>query len=124
MECVCAVIFDGKGRFLLVYNPKRRGWELPGGKIEKNEKPEDAIKRELSEEVGIEVNGLYYVGKNDCHLFTCIYDDTLERSDAKFFRELPHELSFSKKEYEDVLYRSFNFLKELGCIYSSFYELS
>lgn len=31
---------------------------LPGGSIEKNEKPEEAAKRELSEEVGIEIKNL------------------------------------------------------------------
>ncbi len=39
------------GRILLVEHPER-GWELPGGRVEKDESPEVAMHRELFEETG------------------------------------------------------------------------
>lgn len=51
------VIQDQHGRILLLRHntPSRVEWELPGGKLEKGETYEVAAKREVKEELGIEV---------------------------------------------------------------------
>ena len=57
---VVAGLIKKGDKFLLVRRPlnKKRGglWEFPGGKVEKGETLEEAIKRELKEELDIEVN--------------------------------------------------------------------
>ena len=52
-----AVVTDERGRVLLLKHNFRAGsgWGIPGGFIEKGEQPEEAIRRELREEVGLEV---------------------------------------------------------------------
>ena len=54
----CALI-DADGRILLAQRPAGRSlaglWEFPGGKLETGERPEQALIRELAEELGIKV---------------------------------------------------------------------
>jgi 8-oxo-dGTP diphosphatase len=54
----CALI-DTDGRVLLAQRPEGRSmaglWEFPGGKLEAGETPEQALIRELKEELAIEV---------------------------------------------------------------------
>ena len=52
-----AALIDIDGRVLLSKRPRKKVlgglWEFPGGKLEPNEKPEEALMRELNEELGI-----------------------------------------------------------------------
>ena len=52
-----AVITDKQGRVLLLKHRFRpgTGWGMPGGFMEEGEQPEEALRRELREEVGLEV---------------------------------------------------------------------
>lgn len=59
IEVVAGVIRDRRGRILLARRTEGRDlaglWEFPGGKREPGETAEDALKRELHEELGIDI---------------------------------------------------------------------
>jgi 8-oxo-dGTP diphosphatase len=56
---VAAALIDADGRVLLARRPKGKPleglWEFPGGKMDAGERPEEALIRELGEELGIMV---------------------------------------------------------------------
>jgi 8-oxo-dGTP pyrophosphatase MutT (NUDIX family) len=63
---VLALVVDEEGRILLVEQTYRSGWYLPGGSVRKREGLDDALRRELREEVGVEpsapprLHGVYW----------------------------------------------------------------
>jgi 8-oxo-dGTP diphosphatase len=56
---VCVALVDGTGKILLQQRPLGKPmaglWEFPGGKIATGETPEQALVRELDEELGLTV---------------------------------------------------------------------
>src|SRR5262249_35384122 len=57
---VAAVIIDDKKRVLLLRHAFRpgSGWGIPGGFINSREQPDDAVRREMREEIGLELSDL------------------------------------------------------------------
>lgn len=63
VDVAVGVLFDPAHRFLLTSRPAGKVyegfWEFPGGKLEAGETVEQALKRELREELGITVDAVH-----------------------------------------------------------------
>ena len=61
---VSIALIDNHDQILISKRPAKKHlsgyWEFPGGKVEKNEKPENAIIREVKEELNIKTFNCYY----------------------------------------------------------------
>lgn len=81
---VAVALVDEQNRILLARRPEGKKlaglWEFPGGKVEAGERPEDALVRELQEELGIFCHPLSFSplsfashGYEDFHLLMPLY---------------------------------------------------
>jgi ADP-ribose pyrophosphatase YjhB (NUDIX family) len=61
----CAICVDDQGRILLTrraWEPYAGMWDLPGGFLQEDEHPLDALRRELAEETGLQVEPTHWFG--------------------------------------------------------------
>ncbi|MEI6596986.1 MAG: nucleotide exchange factor GrpE [bacterium] len=60
------IIYNDKGEILLIQCPKWGDyWHIPGGHIEIGETGEKALKREVMEETGLEIDNIEFIGWQD-----------------------------------------------------------
>ena len=98
------VAFEGD-RFLMVYHPRRKGWEMPGGKLEEGETPEGAAKRECLEESGyeVEITAVRDIGYCDVCAARIVGKKGEGEMRSELFEDIPDDLSFDRTEYETVV---------------------
>ncbi len=96
MELAGAILFDKNHKILLIHRNTKdsKQWELPGGKLEEKELPDQAVIRELREELNIEVQIIKYIGLKESeekgnllkyHCYQCkIENGTPELMEEKF----------------------------------------
>jgi 8-oxo-dGTP pyrophosphatase MutT (NUDIX family) len=82
------VFYDKNGRILLqkrsgIQSKSGEDWGFFGGGIEENESPEEAIKREISVELGININEFIKIGE-----FENIYFNTKMKINRKLYRTI------------------------------------
>jgi len=131
------LIFDKNGKLLIVKPNYQDHWLIPGGTIEENESPMQACKREIKEEIGVNIGKIDFlcvdykkgVKENDESLQFIFYGGILsekkiakikipkdEISDYKF-TEIKYGLALLSKTLANRISRSLEALKNKTVIY-------
>jgi len=100
------VIIEKEGTVLIVCHPKSDIWELPGGRLNKGELPQDGLVREVKEELGVDIipTGLVYIDtyvhRTEGDHLTIVYKAVLKDATQTFELENEEvaEVRWIKKE--------------------------
>lgn len=113
-----AVVIDKNNKIILFkqyrYPIKKMVWNIPGGKIDKNETPEQAVKRETEEEIHIKIKSIEQLGKtwhfcgafnNEKHYLFLAYTDDIAKNGGENNESIKNVQSFSAEEILNMIDR-------------------
>jgi 8-oxo-dGTP diphosphatase len=110
VEVVAGLIFD-QDRLLVCQRSLQSSfplkWEFPGGKVEKGEAHEVALRRELKEELGIQAHCLKEVFRH-AHLYPGI-----SKVDLTFFQVMDYSGDVSNRVFQQIKWISIRQLEHL-----------
>ena len=113
--CASAFVVDPYTKKILLIKHKKNGrWTQPGGHIEDDETPEEALVRELDEEAGVTVTDFELIGAVSRTFKWQMYEDTIE--------DLHHiGILYKVDVLEDVVKEEADGIDSNGC---NFYKIS
>ncbi|MEQ2443995.1 NUDIX domain-containing protein [Pseudoflavonifractor sp. CLA-AP-H29] len=120
---VCAIILND-GKILAMHDERSPYFYLPGGRVKLGETAEDAVTREIEEELNItakivrplwfnqgffkeDVDGLHYHEVCIYFLMDISHTDLLDKGDRFFIREGSHQHTFEWLKYEQLQHEYF-----------------
>ena len=107
INVVCGIIWKDDKVLIAKRKPEKSlggYWEFPGGKVEQNEDPIDSLKRELLEELGLEISNIYYFGQN-------IHEYETFSIELIAFECVFEKATFELKDHDDVAFVNIESIK-------------
>ena len=97
-RCVGAVIYNDEMKIFLMTSPKWNCWVIPGGRIEDGESEEEALHREIKEELNINITNLVKVGEQMKEPSESFIDKKVQFHFINFFaKAMPGEIKTNEE---------------------------
>jgi len=109
---VCSAFVKKNGKFLFVFDPKFKTWRVPGGRSDFGEKLEDALKREMKEEINIEAKNLKFLGFGQDLQYHFGHKENKSRVIMYFFVKVTGKVVVDKREALEYKWVSLNEIKK------------
>ncbi|WP_209329045.1 NUDIX domain-containing protein [Lunatimonas salinarum] len=97
---VKALVMEGENRFLLV-REDNGFWELPGGGLDFGEDPEQGLRREVSEEMGLEIA---FLAEHPSYFFTTINHKGIYIANVVYLARFEHLMFTPTPECVEVAF--------------------
>ncbi len=122
--CADIILQNSNGEYLLIKRnnePKKDQWWVIGGRVLRGESMEEAAKRKVSQETGLEISGLTPVGyfelidginpfdfKPDYHTISVVFTATIDGNKPIKLDNQSKEYKFSKDLPKDFVIKGWN----------------
>jgi ADP-ribose pyrophosphatase YjhB (NUDIX family) len=111
---VCSCFIEKDGKFLMVYDPRFKVWRVPGGRPKFTESLEQALVREIREELNIEIEPLKFLGWGQDHQYMFSEERKTSRLLMLFYAKINKEPVIKTEEIEESKWVGFEEMKRHG----------
>jgi ADP-ribose pyrophosphatase YjhB (NUDIX family) len=109
---ICSAFIEKEGKFLMVLCPRFKVWRVPGGRSEFSETLEEALIREMKEEIGVGLKNPKFVGWGQDHQYHVKDKKETSRLLMFFHVIIEEEPAIDPDEAEEYKWVTFEELKK------------
>ncbi len=111
-QVITSAFIEKDGKFLLFFCPTFKKWRVPGGRVEKPDKSEETLIREMEEEIGLKIENPVFLGYGEDNEYSVVKKKKTSRLILYFHVKIDKEPTIDSGEAEEFKWLTFDELKD------------